>query len=85
MVSRSTPLPGTPERDVIRLLTEQDGWTWQGHIEVELDHPIPQIQRLLTQMEDEGRIVRRQVGRSRIVILPGMEPGYLAESDRDRE
>lgn len=79
MVIRTPPRSGSPERDVIRLLAEQDGWTWQGHIEVELDHPAPQVRRLLDGMEAEGRIERRDVDRSKIVMLPGREPGYLDE------
>ena len=59
---------------VLRMLRENDGHMWQGDIASELEWSPSKTSRLLSALEDDGSIARRQVGREKIVYLPPTIP-----------
>ena len=62
------------ESRVLRLLHSNDGHMWQGDIANELEWSPSKTSRLLSSLEDDGSIARRQVGREKIVYLPQTVP-----------
>ena len=71
----SDPMP--PAERVTRLLSEYEGYTWQGHVRAETGWSASKTSRVLSTMEQEGTVVRRQVGRRKAVFLPGHVPACV--------
>lgn len=65
--------------EVIRLLADCDGYTWQGHIVDALGWSEAKTSRKLSALEDERRITRYRVGRRNVVCLPHREPAVLQQ------
>lgn len=73
------------EGQVYRLLHGNDGHMWQGDIANELEWSPSKTSRLLSSLEDDGSIARRQVGREKIVYLPQTVPDEVELSAIDNE
>lgn len=77
-VDESSPDPHAefvPEDErVIRLLAAAGGYLWQSDIVTEFDWSAAKTSRLLSAMEDDGRVTRYQLGRRKVVCLPHREP-----------
>lgn len=64
---------------VIRLLGSADGYLWQGDVMASLDWSAAKTSRVLSSLEDDGRITRHEIGRRKAVCLPHREPAVLRE------
>lgn len=62
-----------PEHRVDRILGA-DGATWQGEIADDIGWSAPKTSRVLSDMEAADDINRYEIGRRKVVCLPGEEP-----------
>lgn len=60
----------TAEAYVYRLVSERDGRALQEHIVEATGWSKATVSRLLTGMEETGVVVRRRIGRRKVVFLP---------------
>ena len=60
----------TDQQRIIRLLSENDGKMWQGGLIDETGWSASKVSRALSEMETEGRIIRYQFGREKLVTVP---------------
>lgn len=73
--SQPTPPTITDEERVLRYLRPHGGRMRQGDLVECTEWSKSKMSRLLSDMEAEGTINRTQIGREKIVALPGHEPG----------
>lgn len=66
-----------PESQVQELLSQYEDYTWQGHVASEMGWSDSKTSRVLSTMEEEDMVIRRQVGRRKAVFLPGEIPEYV--------
>lgn len=76
-VATDEPAMLTSEERVVKLLSEKNGYTWQGEIAEAFGWSAAKTSRTLTKMETKGRITRYRVGRRKVVCLPNQEPECL--------
>lgn len=60
----------TDQQRIIHLLSENDGKMWQRGLIEETGWLPSKMSRTLSAMEQEGQIVRMQIGREKIVTVP---------------
>lgn len=66
------------EERIFALLRENDGWMKQKQIVAEMPVTDSSVSRNLAKLEDEAQVNRLQIGREKIVYLPGEEPAAAA-------
>lgn len=59
---------------VLGTLDEANGTMWQEEIRQNLEWSASKTSRKLSELEDDGNIRRHQIGRRKVVCLPGCEP-----------
>ena len=64
---------------VIRLLDSADGYLWQGDVMASFDWSPAKTSRVLSSLEDDGRITRHEIGRRKAICLPHREPAVHRE------
>ena len=65
---------------ILSALEQEDGVLWQTEIRQTLDWTASKTSRRLSELEESNRIRRYQIGRRKIVCLPGQEPPTLTNS-----
>ena len=73
----------TPEERFVRLVSENGGGMKQGEIVSAVEWSESTVSRRLSKLEDDGTITRYQIGREKLVFLPGNEPESLGSPWRD--
>lgn len=73
----------TDEGLVYRILEENDGLIYQAEFSEATSWSKSKVSRVLSDMETEGLLSRYQLGREKIVCLPGSEPDLLSSNDPD--
>lgn len=74
----------TVEEVVYDYLKSQDGIAPQGDLKRATGWSTSKTSRILSRMESDGWIVRYQVGREKVVCLPGNEPRFVATREDRR-
>lgn len=64
----------TPRSYLHHLVETAGGRTRQKRLVAKSRLPESTVSRLLTDLESEGHLVRRRIGRENVVCLPGSEP-----------
>lgn len=67
----------TPEERVVRLVGEHGGGMRQADIVTAVEWSESTVSRKLSKLESAGTITRYQIGREKLVFLPGSEPESL--------
>ena len=75
------PIFLTNEDIIIRLLVRNDGHIWQSEIPAKIDWSPSKTSRVLSGMEERGDIVRRRIGREKVVILSDRLPQTTTARD----
>lgn len=76
----------TPQEQILRLLEDNDGRLTQSDIGTAVEWSKATVSRKLCELESAGEITRYQIGREKIVFLPGAEPdSFTPRSKADRE
>lgn len=73
----------TPEERMVRLVDENGGGMRQAEIVTTVEWSESTVSRKLSKLESEGTITRYQIGREKLVFLPGNEPDSLGSPWRD--
>ena len=73
----STEQPKLPEERILEVLSTREGVMMQAEIASKLGWTDSKTSRVLSDMENDGRISRFWVGREKAVFLPGREPEFL--------
>ena len=60
----------TDHHRIIRLLTENDGKMWQRGLIEETGWSPSKMSRRLSEMEEKRRIIRKQIGREKLIAVP---------------
>ena len=68
----------TPEEQVIEVVSENGGGMKQAEIVSVLDWSESTVSRKLSDLEANEAVTRYQIGREKLVYLPGSEPETLA-------
>lgn len=63
-----------PNEFLVALVCHHDGQVWQGDIVEETEWSESTVSRRLSQLESEGRLDRRQIGRRKLVYHPDQTP-----------
>ena len=75
-----------PEHLLMEYLTaESGGPTWQSDISTKMEWSATKTSRVLSELEDEGRVIRYQIGRKKIVSLPNQLPESIGASEATPE
>lgn len=77
---KPTPRAMTDEERIVRYLRPHGGQMRQGELVDCTEWSKSKMSRLLSDMEGEGTINRTQIGREKIVALPGHEPEAVRSS-----
>lgn len=72
----------TDEEQVYQLLEASEGRVYQGDVSTVTGWSEGKTSRVLSEMEENGSITRYQIGRQKIVFLPGHEPAFLTSDER---
>jgi predicted transcriptional regulator len=67
----------TPEEQVIEVVSANGGGMKQAEIVSSLDWSESTVSRKLSDLESKNAVTRYQIGREKIVYLPGAEPETL--------
>lgn len=73
----------TPEERVVRLVGEHGGGMRQADIVTAVEWSESTVSRKLSKLESAGTITRYQIGREKLVFLPGNEPESLGSPWRE--
>lgn len=69
-----------PEQTVEHLLVEHGGRLKQGQISALTGWSPAKASRVLSEMEVEGRVIRKRVGREKVVCMPHAVPDSLGQT-----
>ena len=74
--------PHSPNPPAIpQLIEENGGELWQSEIIERTGWSASKTSRTLSQLEDDNRILRYEIGREKLVCLPGADPEEIESVD----
>lgn len=68
-----------PEEYVRGIVAERDGWAWQTSLVQATGWSKTTVSRLLSDMEQTGHVVRRSIGRRKVVVLPDVADDTIGD------
>lgn len=74
------PTADSSEAQVLALLEANDGRMYQQDVIAETGYSAGTVSRVLSELEDDGRIARLRKGRKKIVVDPDLLPSALTEA-----
>ena len=75
----------TPEERIVELVEERGGRMKQAEVVANIEWSESTVSRKLQRLESSGEVTRCQLGREKVVYLPGCEPAALASPFADDE
>jgi hypothetical protein len=67
----------TPEERIVELVAQHGGRMKQGEVVSNIEWSESTVSRKLQRLESTGEVTRYQLGREKLVYLPGQEPAAL--------
>ena len=75
----------TPEERIVELVHDSGGRMKQAEVVANVEWSESTVSRKLQRLESGGQVTRCQLGREKVVYLPGCEPAALASPFADDE